>query len=227
MSSGDDERIIRRFVSGLPVDDDALAEAVASRAIDRTAFARALMAALSSDEATARLRACERVARMDHIADDVARMLDRIASADVDTQVRAAAGSALHAHGRHDPEQRPQDAVRYVPSISLRLVSLRSGSSRPRLLLPVNRADAPASALASQLDDGRWHVVVTGLPAAFVGTRPVLRARDGVAPVVLGRAAEPVAPGGEVTIVIPATAGTTQEIERRLATTLDLTLDDD
>lgn len=138
----------------------------------------------------------------------------------------------MRTHGRHDLEPPPLHPARYVPSIPFRLVSVRSGTpqrsgtSRPRLLLPVNRADALTSALASLLDDGRWHVAVTGLPAGFVGTRPVLRARHDVAPVILGRAAQPVAPGGDVTIVVRSTARTTQEIERRSARTLDLALED-
>jgi hypothetical protein len=230
VSSADNDRAILRFVAGVSVDEDALAEAIAARAVDRAAVVEALVGALLSPEATARLRAAERVARMEDVAREVADVLTRIAVADIDRHVRAAASTALRTHDEPLPGEPPLSVKppprRSVPSIAFRRVAIRSGPSEPLVLLPLDRANAHCHGLVSLGDDGLWRVALTGLSAAFAGTRPVLRARGDDGPIVLGTATQAVTSDGAVTIIIARDVGTTREVERRLAGTVELTLAD-
>ena len=89
-------------------DADAPVEAITVQSIERAIVVDALLRVLASPEATARLRAAERVARMADAAPSVIAVLIRMASEDVDLRVRAAAEAALRVHLRPAPGDRPR-----------------------------------------------------------------------------------------------------------------------
>lgn len=242
MNRDDDDRSIDRFVAGLPVDEDALADAITARGIERTIVVEALVGALESTEATARLRAAERVARMEDVAEPVARALTRIAGGDVDLDVRAAAAAALRTHGEPVPgEPMPSHATRRPTeaavarrasrlSVAFQHMAMRSGESAAPLLLllPIDRAKAPARGSARLDDAGSWSVTLSGLAGEFAGTRPLLwvPGEDGL-PFHLGTAADPVTSGGSVTIVIGPEAGSASDVQRLLSGRVELHAPDD
>ena len=107
MSGPDQDGPVPRPGAGPPGDADAPPEAITVRSIDRAIVVDALLRVLASPEATARLRAAQRVTRMADIAPSLVDELTRMAADDVDLDVRAAAGFALRAHLRPAPGDRP------------------------------------------------------------------------------------------------------------------------
>lgn len=242
MNGDDDDRAINRFVAGLPVDEDALDGAISAHAVDRMIIVEALVGALDSMEATARLRAAERIARMPDIARPVAGALTRLVVADADLDVRAAAAAALRTHGEPvpgEPARRraaPQSTEAPVLgrtasrlSVALRRVAFRSGDEAiTLLLLPIDRADVPVRGRARLGDGDRWSVTIDGLGAEFMGTYPRLWVLDADGtPFVLGTAADPVAADGSVTIAVRAEAGSAIDVQRMLSGRVELNVPDD
>ena len=231
MSPTDDDRVLQRYVAGLPVDEAALAAAVTGRAVEATIVTEAMLAALESPESTVRLRAAERAARMAVLAPRISRALARAVTGDVDLRVRAAAADALRGHALDVPGEvaQPEPVPRSSPAwtglrLLFRRVQMRGATT---MLVPLDRDDAPARGLAVLGQDGLWGIALSGLPAAFAGARVTLRMLDDAGQVtVQATAAERVSEDGVVMIVIPRAAGTPGEIERLMAGEVELVADD-
>lgn len=233
MSSRDDERALQRYVAGLDVDEDRLAPAVTARAVERSIVAEALIDALAAAEATVRLRAAERAARMAEPVPRVVAALTLTAGTDVDRRVRAAAEHALRTHGLDELSEpvaqstgdmagdrargRIGEPIRSAFTVPFRVVAMRGSSpqrgARTLLLVALEGADAPARGIATLGDDGLWSIALTGLPAPFAGGHAMLRAlgTEGE-PTLVVTSADPVTDEGAVRIVISSEAGTPDEV---------------
>lgn len=208
-------------MAGLPVDEDALAKAVTAKALDRTIVIEALLQGLDSPEPVVRRRAAERVTRMPYAAPQVAARLNYLAIEDADAGVRNASAEALRAHG-HGIEAAAEDRPR-LRVLLLRLSVARSGEG-PTLRL---RYPAEAPLFRASLDltaPGEARLELSGLPADFTGTRPLLRAaRQPGGPLEpLARAEQPVSDHGEMTLRIPLEGTSPAELEERLGNGVDL-----
>ena len=231
MSPDDEDRALQRYVAGLPVDEATLTAAVTGRAVESTIVTEAMLAALESAEATARLRAAERAARMAVLAPRIARELTRAVTADVDLRVRAAAADALAGHGLEVPGQVPEatDVLGTSPTwaglrLLFRRVQMRGVTT---MLVPLDRDDAPAQGFAVRGEDGLWSIALSGLPASFAGARVTLRMIDDAGQVtVQATAGEPVSDDGSVTIIISRAAGSLDEIEHHMAGEIEIVADD-
>jgi hypothetical protein len=95
VNQSDWNRAIDRFVAGLDFDDADVAAAVAARAIDRATAMRSVMRGLRHPEGVVRIRAADRVARMEAFTPAVIVTLTLIGDADLDQRARAAAARAL------------------------------------------------------------------------------------------------------------------------------------
>lgn len=226
MTSADDRRAIERFLAGLPVDEDELAQAIAAQAIDRTIVAESLVRGLEHPEAVVRLRTAQRVARMDDVSPAVMARLVVIAETDVDLRVRAAGAEALRVHGQPVPSEGDRPRVAQ-PAISLRFRRLVLRSTRPSVI-KLETADptiAPeAVARVTIVESGLLRVEVFGLPPSFFGTRPTVcvRREDSGEPLDVATAAQPVAIDGSVMIDVGPEAGPVAEVKGWLAAGLEL-----
>jgi hypothetical protein len=103
VSTADDKRAIERFIAGLATDEQALADALWARAVDRAIVVDALLDALAGRERATRLTAARRVTGMASVAAAVAARLMLLAVEDDDPGVRDACADALRAHGLRVP----------------------------------------------------------------------------------------------------------------------------
>jgi hypothetical protein len=228
MSSEEDRKALQRFVAGAPVEADALAQAITARAVDRAVVVEALMKGLDAPEAATRRRVAQRIARMSGLDERVGARLGVLAGTDDDERVRAAASATLQAHGLPVPGQPGTGAKppRTSPA-RLAFLALRVGISRGDGSVALTAADQPVSGFTAELagdGQGGASLRLRGLPCAFVGHRPVLRAaleRNGPRfPVAAADA--PVSDAGEVTIAIPATVLPYANLVSRLSAGADL-----
>lgn len=227
MSSEEDRRALERFVAGLPVEADALAHGITARAVERSIVVEAVVNGLSDADPVARRRLAQRTARMPELDPRIASRLAVLAGVDDDEQVREASAEALRVHGLELPSEPaagtagarlPRDLV-----LRLRVSFVRSEAP------PVVRAEDPDEAPGLL---GRLHLEATGaarleltrLPPAFVGTTPTLRATGWAGPIDVGRADGPVSADAAVTIRIPATAATIDDLVDRLVAGAELLL---
>jgi hypothetical protein len=256
MDSAHDNRTLQRFVAGLPVGNDELAEAVAARAVGRAIVIDALLSGLADAEPAARRSTAERIGRMAMIVPEVAARLRVNAVADRDADVRTASAAALRKHGQDVPGDGPPAPER--PGLRQLVASLRFRAlrSRPRLrpdhltprgvetyssasqgapdsehvadlvLVPSLR-DAP-DAVGSLFLDHPQRLEFKRLPDRFAGTRPTLRAFGGAGGHVplAIKAEHPVTIEGSAVFLLPSTIGPPEEIRGRLAEIELVVLDD-
>jgi hypothetical protein len=232
VSSDEDRQALERFVAGLPVDPDVLARAVTARAAERTVVIDALLRALAAPEPVARHRVARRAARMAELDPRLAHALTGVAAADPDARVRAACVEALREHGLPVPGESPSQPVLarrpWRVRLELNLQGTARGKSDPARVLKIvvtYKEDAPGFAATLREDgpDG-LRVELAGLPPAFAGTRPMLRGatETGLPLTPIAAAAEPVSTEGDVTITIPASVGTFDQVARLLRNQADL-----
>jgi hypothetical protein len=242
MTSDDDKRALDRFVAGLDVGEDALASAVTARAVDRTIVIEALLKALASPQADIRRRAAQRVARMADVAPRVQAELTLIAATDPDERVSEACAAALRAHvlleqdaasaaprSDHEPASPPL-VERFLASLMLRPMIMRSARQPLVLLLPRNRAELPEMrGTLMDADDGAVLVVLSALPPQFAATHPTLRVRrdaDSDAFTAIATATEPVSADGAATIRIGPEVGPADEVRRWFGREIELVVTD-
>jgi hypothetical protein len=245
MDSADRDRALDRFVAGLPVGEAELAEAVAARAVDATIVVNALLRGLNDEAAIVRLRSSRRVAKMAELPPRLAVELRRLAAADTDRRVRAAAETALVAHEAADePEHdltyisRLVEAARRLGLGSLWVTPRRvrgqlaiQGSGARRIILTfyaLDRAEAPATRVQLIAQDGAMRLELARVPQAFVGSRLAVIAHAGEtqAATAVAVSTEPVDDAGFVTIAIPPALGTPEQIAQSLATELEIVVVD-
>lgn len=238
MTAGEDKRALERFVAGLEVEEHALAAAVTARAMDRTIVVEALLAALSSPQASERRRAAERVARMADVAPRIVAELTLIAGADSDERAREAGAAALRAHGlpvpgtAAGPERTTSRTASAMESVGDRLRAslwLQSLSMRSKdaVVLLVSRDPTEAPDMRGRLivdDDGNVMIVLSRLPASFAGSRPTMLVRRDAASAFteIGTADEPVSADGAATIRIAPEIGTLEDVEGWLEREVEL-----
>lgn len=181
MTSDGRDRELKRFVAGLEIDEAAFAEEVARLAVQRTAVLEALLRSLDSAEATARMRAAQRVARMPDVPREVVERLTRIAAADVDERVRVAGADALGAHGltlTGDEQPAPGSHRGLLPL--LRLVAFRTRLPDPSPVVqfrPEERGRGVATLLLVERVGALTSLTLSGLPAELVGQRLAIEVR--------------------------------------------------
>jgi hypothetical protein len=227
MSDDADDRILQRFVAGLPVDGDALARAVAMRATERSIVVDALLRSLQDDEPAVRLRIAERAAELTDLAPEVAAALIRQAAVDEDERVRAACADALHAHGLAapgDPGEAEAAAVARrglrFPALRLFALTARSGDGGGARTTLTSRHGDPVRLDGRITDDGAGGAVVTvaGLPETFEGTRPFLLGDLGPGPLSpIAEAEEVVGTDRTARFAIAAVDGSAREVARWLS----------
>lgn len=212
MSTEDDRRAIERFVAGAPVDAATLATAITARAVDREIVVEALLKGLASPEAVVRRRAAERAARLPDLAPRVAARLEVLAVHDEDGRTREASAIALRTHAGDDPAAREPEPQRPRFVLGLKVATLRSTGLQG--IVPSPLTSAPDLRVTIREEDGDIWLDLTGLPAAFAGTRPILRvARDpGSGPREVAQAEAPVSPDGTGRIRIPRETASLDEL---------------
>jgi hypothetical protein len=235
MSTEDDRRALEAYVAGVPVDPAVLARAVTARAIDRTIVVEALLRGLHRDEPLLRRRMATRIARMPHLDERVAARLKVLAGLDDDLEVREAAAEALRRHrvpvpGDPVPRERAPARRPFLVALGLRALVVRSAVA-PITVQARYSEDAP-DLTGRVMDDGHGGAVVqlAGLPEAFTGTRPVLRARRDPLPhplAEIARASNPVSPDGRLTVAVPASVATFDELTGWMAAGTDLVVPDE
>jgi hypothetical protein len=221
MSADEDRRAQQRFVAGLPVAPDALATAIAARALDRAVINEALLRNLGSDDALVRRRTAERVARMAGLGDSVAGRLAILAETDPDERTRVAASEALRAHERLDVVEETVRRRRSLAALTFAFVSARSSGRGPAEASSFVPPEPPPG---DRFPDARLIVASDALlvqfeelPAAFTGTLPILVVTDDAGvEAELGRAVTPVTGEGAVTIALAPQAGSLREVVARL-----------
>jgi hypothetical protein len=230
MSEDDDRRALERYVAGLPVDPDALAHAVAARAVERAIVVEALEKGLAAPDPATRLSIALRLRGMHELDPALAARLAVMTDQDDDERVRSAATETLREHGiampagqTSTPPQVPIPILRFV--LGLRLLRVMDDDA-PIAFEALFGDDAPDLA-GELLADGpdRSRIELRGLPPAFIGTRPVLRAaRDGDMLEPVAAADAPVAPDGSVILHAEAPH---DDVERWCRVGADLVLLDD
>lgn len=205
MSSQDDRHALQRFVAGLDVEPDVLATAVAAEAIDQVVVEEALLRALTADEASARVRAARRLARIPEVSQRVLAQLRLIATADEDPRAREQAAAALTAH--EAPHAAAPDARRRTGLAILRLELLGVRGGQAYTYAPRVRADLETGAILS-IADGVPRLELSGLPERCRGRWPMLLVEGDE----LGVAEAAVSPDGEAAIVFPAWTGSLHEL---------------
>ena len=233
MSTEDDRAAIERFVAGAPVEADALAAAITAKAVDRTVVVEALLKGLGDPDPVIRLRTAFRIARMPEVDLRVTATLTLTAASDADAGCRDAASAALRRHELPVPGERAEDAgtsARARPRLLLRAWAVRSAAGGVDLAARYREHAPNLDAQLLEAPGGHARVELRGLPPAFAGTRPLLRARVVPAPEPLtpvGRAAHPVSADGEVTIEIPLEGASLDELADWLTAGADLTVPDE
>jgi hypothetical protein len=239
MSAEDDRRVTDRFVAGLSVDADELAEAIAARAIDRAVVVEVVLKGLEDDHPAIRRRTATRIARMPDLDPSVAARLTVLAGTDPDSDVREAGTAALRAHGLQVPgEAAPASAPaarswlhRSFASALLLTASVARSGDVPIEVEARYDEDAPEIEVVHwSATAGELRLELVGLPANLVGTEPVLRGRVVPAPAPLtplGEATAPVSKDGRVTIRVPLDVVSMAEVTIRLSRESDLALPDD
>jgi hypothetical protein len=235
MSEDEDRRAIDRLVAGLPVEPDALATAITGKAVDRTVVVEALLKGLDDPEAVVRRRTARRVGRMADVAPRLAARLTVLAGSDEDDRSREASAAALRAHGLPvpgEPERDgPKSASAFPVAVGLLLRASVSRSVRHRFALaPLYTTDAPQLEVKVHEEHGELRLELSGLPPAFVATRPVLRARVAPAPEPLkpiGHAVGPVSAEGRVTIRVPLEGASLDDLTDWLTSGADLVVPGD
>lgn len=233
MTSDEDRRAIDRFIAGAPVRSDALANAIAAKAVDRSIVVEALLEGLHDAEPVVRRRTALRIGRMPEADARLAARLTVLAGSDDDAACREASAAALRAHGLAVPGEAAQPARaprRFArPSLLLRAWAVRSAAGGLEVAARYVE-DAPnLDAHLLEASRGEARLELQGLPADFAGTRPVLRARVAPAPRPLtpvGRAAIPVSADGRVTISIPLDDTSFDELADWLTGGVDLVVPD-
>lgn len=246
MDSADRDRALDRFVAGMRVDEDDLADAVAARAVDVALIVDALLLGLNNDAAEIRLRAAKRIARLVALPPRLEERLHDLAAKDPNRHVRAAAEAALLAHEdsverEFDPTHigRPVELARRLGFASLWVRPRRVRGQAPiqgpqsrrivATFFPRDPTAAPAMRVQLIAEDGAMRLELTRVPDAYIGLRLAVVAHD----VTTKTAADvAVATGlvddvGWVSIAIPPSFGTEEEIARALATQLEFVVVDD
>ena len=207
MSRDEERRALERFVAGLPVDADALATAITTKAVDRAIVVEALLNGLAHPEPAVRRRAARRIASMRDLDERVAARLAVLVETDEDERSREAIAAALRKHRLEVPGEAAAKPPARAPLALLRLKPSRTRSSRAQpgiALVAAPRKDAPEFlARVHDEGEGRLRFELTDLPEPFEGTRPVLRARTepGAGELTpIARASTPVTDGA-VTII--------------------------
>jgi hypothetical protein len=233
MSSDDERHALDRFVAGLPVDGDALARAVTARAAERTIVIDALLKALIAPEPVVRHRVARRAARMAELDPRLRDALTVAAAQDADDLVRAACAETLRGHGLPVPGEVAVAPRRpWLARLELKVLVPARGTSAPASAVKIMLAykkDAPGFAATLREDGpGGLRAELHGLPPAFAGTRPALRAatEKGLPLTVIAEAVEPVSDAGDVAISIPAAAGSFDDVARLLRNQADLVVID-
>lgn len=224
--SDEHRRALEREVAGLPVDADALADAVTQRAFDRTVVVEALVRGLDDGDPAARREIARRAARLVDLDPRVQARLAVLTDQDPDARVREAAADALRAHGAPvpgEPEPEPRaSAPRRLAFLGLRVAVARGA---PGVTVVPDQEPGP-DCEGVLTPDGAGGAVLTlhGLPVAFTGHRPVLRAaREPNGPrFAVVRADAPVPGSGHAVFSIPADVVPHDELVARLAHGLDL-----
>jgi hypothetical protein len=234
MSREDDRRATDRFVAGLPVEPDALTEAITARAVDRTVVIEALLSGLADGAAAVRRRTATRIGRMPDVDPEVAARLTVIAGTDGDADVQAEAVAALRTHGLPVPGDRAPTAEQhraprrsFMSVLLLRASVARSGDFPVEIQARYD-PDAPEIEVTSVREaPAELRLDLTGLPPTLAGTEPVLRGRVVPAPApltALGTATGPVSDDGRVTIRVPLEVTSIAEVTSRLLREADLAL---
>lgn len=245
--TSEDRKAIDRFVAGLPVDADALATAIAGKALDRAVVIEALAKGLADEAAVVRRRTALRIGRMPELAPRLAARLTVLAGSDDDVRAREAGAAALRAHGlpapgesdpaRDRPEPTRGPVSRLAAQLLLRASVSRSGQRAPDglalhgiELAARYRADAPQldARLFEEADGVR--VDLSGLPGEFAGTCPELRAALTPAPDPLtpvGRCEQPVSADGRVTIRVRLSGASHDDLAGWLLRGIDLVVAED
>ena len=227
MSQDERRAALERYVAGLQVDDDTLAHAVAESAVERAVVVEAILKGLNAPDPGVRRRIARRTRRMRQLDPAVGARLAVLVDQDADLRVRSACAEALHAHGLPVPgePQRPEAeraprAARVpwrLPVLALRAYVVNSDDAPPLSFEPLFASAQAGDGLEGDLhDDGPAGVRVElrGLPSAYAGVQPVLRAvREAGGPLVsLARAEAPVSDGGMATFRIPLSDGTPDDV---------------
>lgn len=232
MSTDDDKRAVERFVAGLHVPPDDIAEAIAARAIDRTLANESLLLGLADDEAIVRIRSARRIARMDGVAPGIEAQLRLMAATDVDLRTRRACGEALRAHGRAESGQGVAPATASSPEAAGRAVARgravaglslwlrarvprvgevpRSDDSAEVSFVARDRSVAPGVGCRIVVVRDAAVLHMTNLPIAFAGAQLTATVHHPASaePVAIVTAALAVTEDGSATIDLSAATGT-------------------
>lgn len=201
MSTDDDRRTLERFVAGVPVEDAALAGAVARHANERGAIVASIVDGLADDRASVRRRLALRAAAALDLDPAIAARLRVLVDQDPDPRVREASAAALRAHDLPvpgEPSTRPAPAT-FRLRLALKLVAVRdAGTERSLTLKPEYQGDATGFQASLQHDG--LTLQLEGLPADWAGSTPVLLTGPPDARLRVGSAVEPVGPDGVVRV---------------------------
>jgi hypothetical protein len=221
MSSDDGRRVLDRFVAGLPVGADELAEAITAVALERSVVVQAIVRGLTDASPLVRLRMARRVGEMAEVDAVIVAQLRVAVVQDDDVRVRETCAAAMRAHavavpGEPPPgEPRGERGTRARAGLALRLMlagQTRGDEARVRIV-PRWRDDAEGlSGRCYLAGPGAPRIELESLPTAWVGSLPGLRAdRPDAGPAVLGTAASPVGADGRVSIPLQPPAGSSNE----------------
>jgi hypothetical protein len=223
MSTPEDRRLLQRFVAGIDVEADELATAITAQALEQTIVDQAVLDALSAEEAIVRLRAARRVGRMATAAPSVLARLRVLAEHDGDSRVREAAAAAL---GAHTPRTAPDPAAAarlrpFLARVELVLAGALRGADGYEFRPSIRHGMVGLGGKLVEAGD-EAELRLRGLPAPFVGTRPVLIA-DGAE---RGRAADAVSEAGEASVRVTLGERTLSELSEELRRAELVVLDD-
>lgn len=232
MDSADRDRALHRFVAGLPVDEDALADAVAARAVKATIVVNAMLLGLEDDAPVVRMRAARRVAELVELPPRLAARLRQLGATDADLRVREAAEAALRAHEpEREPKPEPTRTIARLGFASLWFVPLaRRGSVRgtirgtpatPQVVLEFrarDRADGPSVHGVLIAQDTQLRLELKRLPEPFHGRRVAVFVPDEQSEqgTQIGVASNPVDETGFVSIDLVAENQTAEDIAELL-----------
>lgn len=236
----DRDRALDRFVAGMPVDEDDLADAVAARTVDVALIVDALLLGLDDDAAEIRLRAAERIARLVALPPRLQARLHRLAATDTNRHVRAAAEATLLAHepqvdpkppGRAEALRAALASIWLVPRAT-RGASVWGTSGAAHVVREFraqDRAEGPSVHGALIEQDLRLRLELKRLPEQFRGRRLALRVPgDADGPErELGTAAMLTDETGFVSIDIVAGDRTVEDIAELLSSAFEIVIVED
>ncbi len=224
-------RALEREVAGLPVEADALADALMQRAFDRTVVVEALLLGLNDPDPATRRAIARRAARLEGLDPRVQARLTVLTDQDDDRHVREAAAATLRAHDAPVPGEDVSRASR-EPRGRLAHLRLKVGTARSSagVAIIAEQDSTPGfEGVISADGAGGAVVVLRGVPSVFAGHRPALRAAEepNGARSVVAVTQSPVSASGHALIPVPAELVPYKELLVRLDYGVDLELLDD